>query len=254
MAEDETTSKQGTRDELAVRSNLLIPAAIVVAGVVIAFAIIYTSGGRPTSLKTAGVPPPVNSKVAAGSSALSPAQLADDDPVLGDPNAPVTLVEFSDFQCPFCRGLWRDALPQIKEKYIKTGKVKFVYRDFPLTSIHGLAQKYAEAGECADAEGRFWQMHDKIFEEQDKKGAGTIFDYTVMDLKRWAREIGLEGPRFDACLDSGKYRDEVQKDFNDGQAAGVSGTPGTFINGRLVVGALPFEQFQSLIDAALAGK
>lgn len=97
----------------------------------------------------------------------------DDDPVLGKADAPVTLIEFSDFQCPFCRAFWKEALQQIKKDYIDTGKAKFVYRDFPL-SFHPLAKPYALAANCANDQGKFWEMHDKIFEEQAKKGEGTI--------------------------------------------------------------------------------
>lgn len=223
----------------------LIPGAVVMAGVLIAGAVLYSNldGGR--SAGQAGV------KDALSDEAV-PGDLSDDDPVLGNPDAAVTIVEFSDFQCPFCRRLYTQTLPQIKEQYIKTGKVKFVYRDFPLTGIHDLAQKYAEAGECADEQGKFWPMHDKIFDEQQKQGEGTIFDFAINDIKRWAREIGLNGAKFDFCLSSGKYEEEVQKDLADGQRAGVQGTPGTFVNGRLVPGAVPFAQFKQVIEEELA--
>ncbi len=228
----------------------IVPGAILLAGILIAGAVIYSnSSTAPGSKNTVELDRGTN-PLAYGKPEIG--DLADDDPFLGSPDAPVTLVEFSDFQCPFCRKLFREVLPGIEEKYIKTGKVRFVYRDFPLSSIHEMAQKYAEAGECADEQGKFWQMHDKIFEEQEKRGGGTVFDYTVADVKLWAREIGLEdGVQFDQCLDSDKYLEEVQKDFRDGELAGILGTPGTFINGRLIPGAVPFAQFEAVIEEEL---
>lgn len=223
----------------------LIPGAIVLAGALIAAAVIYTNLPKtnPSAKGTGAANKSLEQN--AGSN------LADDGPFLGSPEAPVAMVEFSDFQCPFCRRFFKETLPQIKEKYVKTGKVKFVYRDFPLVQIHNMAQKYAEAGECANEEGKFWQMHDKIFEEQEKLGQGTVTGITAADVKKWAREIGLDGQRFDQCLDSGKYAQEVGKDYNDGVAAGVSGTPGTFVNGRLVQGAVPYTQFEQIIEEEL---
>ena len=228
--------------------NYLVPGAVVLAGAIIAAAVIYA--GNPRS----GAPAPSPGTAPRENIAGNAGDLADDDPLLGNPEAPVTVVEFSDFQCPFCRQLWRDALPQIKEKYIKTGKVKFVYRDFPIVSIHDMAQTYAEAAECADEQGKFWLMHDTIFEEQDRRGQGTVSGISATDVKRWAKEIGLDGNAFDECLNSEKYRTEVERDLAAGQGAGVSGTPATFINGRLISGAVPFPQFEAAIDAALAGK
>lgn len=237
--EEQQESQQNTQQSL-----YLIPGAIVIAGVLIAGAVLYSNFGDKTTGRAAVGDTVLPDEVVRGN-------LADDDPVLGNPDAPVTIVEFSDFQCPFCRRLYFQTLPQIKEQYIKTGKVKFVYRDFPLTGIHDLAQKYAEGAECADEQGKFWLMHDKIFDEQERLGQGTIFDYTAEDIKTWARELGLDGAKFDECLDSGKYADEVQRDLSDGQRAGVQGTPGTFVNGRLVSGAVPFGQFQTVIEEEL---
>lgn len=230
-------------------SKLLIPGAILLAGVIIAGAIMWTNGLRGARETATVAPTPAPS----GESRTANGDIADDDPYLGNPNAPVAFVEFSDFQCPFCRRFYRETLSQIKERYIKTGKVKFVYRDFPISSIHDMAETYAEAGECAEDQGKFWPMHDKIFEEQGKRGSGTISGITASDVKRWARDIGLDGAAFDQCLDSGRHASEVAKDYQDGQALGVTGTPATFINGRLVVGAVPYAQFEGLIEQALAG-
>lgn len=167
----------------------------------------------------------------------------DDDPVLGDKNAKVTIIEFSDYECPFCARFATQTLPQIKDQYVKTGKVKIVFRDFPL-SFHANAQKAAEAAECADDQGKYWEYHDKLFANTQS--------LDVTSLKQYAKDLGLDATKFNSCLDTGKYTAEVKKDFSDGQAVGISGTPSFVINGKLVVGALPFEMFKQEIDAALA--
>lgn len=241
--------EHSTHSESEKNNPNMIPGAIILAGVLIAGAVIYSNSGR---LNSASLPKGNSPAIGDNNDSGTPAtgDISDDDPFLGKPDTPVTIVEFSDFQCPFCRRLWKDTLPQIKEKYLLTGKVKFVYRDFPLSSIHPMAQSSAEAAECADEQGKFWEMHDKIFGEQDKLGTGTI-QFDESDLKQWAGEIGLNKNQFNNCFNSHKYKDEVEKDFNDGARLGVSGTPATFVNGRLVSGAVPFSQFEQIIEAEL---
>lgn len=173
----------------------------------------------------------------------------DDDAMLGDKNASVTIIEFSDFQCPFCRKFWEDTLPQIKKEYIDTGKARLIYRDFPL-DFHAGAEPAAEAAECAEEQDKFWEFHDRVFAEQAKQGQGTI-QFGVDDLKKWAKGINLNTTKFNQCLDSGKYKDEVAKDVAEGTAAGVSGTPTVFVNGQKIVGAQPFAAFKAVIDQAL---
>jgi len=168
---------------------------------------------------------------------------ADDDPVKGSKDAPVTIIEFSDFQCPYCGRFYQQTLPLIEENYIKTGKVKIVYRDFPL-SFHQYAQKAAEAAECAHEQGKFWEYHDKLFENQNA--------LDVASLKQYASELGLDAQKFNDCLDSGKKASEVQKDFNDGSMYGVSGTPTFFINGIPLVGAQPYSVFEQIINQELS--
>lgn len=167
----------------------------------------------------------------------------DDDPVLGDKNAPVTIVEFSDYECPFCGRYFTQTYPQLKKDYVDSGKVKIVFRDYPLP-FHGNAQKASEASECADDQGKFWELHDKMFSNQQA--------LSVADLKKYAGELALDQKKFDECLDSGKYASEVQNDLNDGSKYGVSGTPSFFVNGLLLVGAQPYSEFKRLIDAELA--
>ena len=174
--------------------------------------------------------------------------IASDDPVEGNANAPVTIVEFSDFQCPFCESFYTNSLLQIRKDYIETGKAKLIYRDFPL-SFHPHAQKSAEAAECANLQGKYWGMHDKLFENQSALDNSS--DY-ISDLKRYAVDLGLNATEFNSCLDNGDTASEIQADLSDGSNAGVSGTPTFFINGQKIVGAQPYSAFKAAIDAALA--
>lgn len=175
----------------------------------------------------------------------------DDDPSMGSPSAKVTIIEFGDYQCPACRAFWRDTEPQIKKAYIDTGKVRLVYRDFPLEQVHPEAVLGAMAAQCAHDQGKYWEMHDRIFREQDARGQGMV-RYSAADLKSWAGAIGLDAAAFGSCLDSQKHKAEVAKDQADGLDVGVRGTPTFFINGRVIGGPQPFAAFQQVIDQLLA--
>jgi len=158
----------------------------------------------------------------------------------GEPDAAVTIVEFSDFECPFCVRV-QPTLERVMEQY--AGRVRLVYRHFPLTSIHPHAWKAAEASLCAGEQDRFWEFHDLLFAEQHAM--------SEPDLKEKARRIGLGGAEFDACLDSGRHSEAVRQDLLAGTGAGVSGTPAFFVNGRYLSGAVPFDHFVELIDDEL---
>ena len=227
------------------RTKLMVPGAIILAGMLISASVIYSNGGFDNfAIGKFGGAANIND------TSLGPKDVSsDDDAFLGDKDASVVLIEFSDYQCPFCRSFWRDTLPLIKSEYIDTGKATFVYRDFPL-SFHPGAMPAAQATECAEEQGKFWEMHDKIFSEQDKQGTGTI-QFDGNDVKKWAGGIGLNMDEFNSCFGSQKYDNEIAIDLKDGQAAGVSGTPTLFINGKSVVGAQPFSVFKSLIEAEL---
>lgn len=227
------------------KNKIFVPISIVLAGVIIGGAIFYTRSDSPGVAANDTAIVAGNAQQAGGAVNVS----ADDDAVLGNADAPVTIIEFSDFQCPFCRKFYKETLPQIKRDYLLTGKAKLVYRDFPLP-FHQGATPAAEGAECARAQGKFWEMHDVIFDEQEKQGSGTV-QFTADDVKKWAAKIGLNTLKFNQCLDSEKYKQEVEKDIADGSAAGVSGTPAVFINGRLVVGAQPFAAFKAIIDEEL---
>ena len=174
----------------------------------------------------------------------------DDDPVLGDAAAKVTIIEFGDYQCPSCRLFWKDVEPRLKKDYIDTGKVKLVFRDFPLMQIHPEALLAAMAVDCAGEQGKYWQYHDKVFREQYNKGDDVI-RFKAADLKKWAKDVGVDQAKFDQCVDSEKYKNEVMKDKADGDAAGVQGTPTFFINGRVMGGAQQYPEYKKLIDELL---
>ena len=173
----------------------------------------------------------------------------DDDPSLGDLKAPVTIIEFGDYQCPYCRQFWRDTLPRLKKEYIDTGKVRFIYRDYP-QAVHQEAALSAMAAECADDQGRYYEFHDKLFREQDRRGRDVV-RYKAPELKRWAADLKLDTAAFNACLDEERHKDEVSKDFKDLDGLGFEGTPIFFVNGRALVGAHPFATFQKVIEEFL---
>jgi len=247
----EVMEKENSQEQkLSSSNNLSVPIAIVVAGFIITGAIIVTNQNPKTSLKEAG-----RQAVQILSDANSPTQpspeqptqkpvaefkITKDDHIRGDFNAPITLVEFSDFECPFCKRHF-PTLNKILSDY--KGKVRLAYKHFPL-DFHPNAQKAAEASECASEQGKFWEYHDKIFENQ---ASGLSLD----KFKQWAKDLGLDTQRFNACLDSGKYAKKVQADYQEGLRKGVNGTPVTFVNGQLVSGALPYESFKQIIDSIL---
>ena len=165
------------------------------------------------------------------------------------------MIEFSDFQCPFCQRNFANTLPTLKKDYIDTGKVRYVFRDFPLDSIHPQARKAAEAAHCAGEQGKYWEMHDTLFKNQRALGG--------IQLKGFARTLGLKEDEFNTCLDDGKYANTVSEHLAAGSAVGVTGTPSFFIaktsaDGTLeainIKGAQPFTSFQQVIDRLLEEK
>ncbi len=162
-----------------------------------------------------------------------------DAPVRGNPKAPVTVVEFSDFQCPFCARA-RPTVARVREAY--GDKLRWVFRHFPL-SFHPYAEKAGEAAACAGDQGRFWEMHDRLWENNTK--------LEVADLKGYAAALGLDTAAFARCLDSDLHAGLLDRDLQAGAGYGVSGTPAFFVNGRPLLGAQPFEAFQEVIDDEL---
>lgn len=178
-----------------------------------------------------------------------------DGPALGNADAPITIIEFSDYQCPFCKRHFTNTLSVLKTNYIDTGKVRYVFRDFPLDSIHPYARKAAEAAHCAGDQGKFWDMHDIMFNDQ-----GVLMQDNLRGL---AHNINLDVEAFNACLDGGKYAKTVETDVAAGSAAGVTGTPGFFIGkmkpdgtmmATLMTGAQPAATFSQVVDQLLEDK
>ncbi len=205
-------------------------------------------------IKTAPVPQPVQQPSQPNVPQIFQISL-DDDPVKGDPNAPVTVVEFSDFQCPFCSRFFVQTLPQLQETYIDTGKVKLVYRDLPLDNLHPNARPAAIAAECADEQGKFWDYHDVLFSKQAEWG-GQSSDAVSETFQTYASDLGLESASFESCLSSSEISDEVNDDFVDATLYGATGTPTFFVGNEedgfiKIVGAQPFNAFKAIIDSQL---
>jgi protein-disulfide isomerase len=164
-------------------------------------------------------------------------------PALGSASAPVTIIEFSDFQCSFCKKFWADTLPKLKEAYIDKGKARFIYRHFAILGKH--SEQAALAAECAAEQGKFWQYHDQLFKNQ----GGLAF--TETRLKQYAGDIGLNAQAFGTCLGTGKYKGKVERETGAAASLGGRGTPFFIVNQRLLVGAQPYAVFQKMIDEEL---
>jgi protein-disulfide isomerase len=195
---------------------------------------------RPATLPRAA-PTPAIVKVSGGKS-----------PSLGKSDAPVTIIEFSDYQCPFCQRYASSTLPELKRDYVDTGKVRYIYRDFPLDAIHPDARKAAEAAHCAGDQGKYWEMHDVLFKNWRA--------LKVDNLKAYARAMELNEDKFTACLDQGKYASVVNENVAVGSALGITGTPNFFIGkttsdgtieGANLRGAQPTVNFRRVIDSLL---
>ncbi|MDF2379070.1 MAG: DsbA family protein [Candidatus Gracilibacteria bacterium] len=205
-------------------------------------------------LENNGAPPSAPTPPAAPEITASEEAIVGDDPFMGSNNAPVTIVEFSDYQCPFCQRHTNQTLPLIKENYVDTGKVKYVYRDFPL-GFHAAAGPAAEAANCAREQGGdkvYFDMHTIIFDAQNKLGSAVLSEL----FSGFASGLGLDVASFDTCFSSGKYKSEVENDYAEGSQFGVSGTPGFVLIGadgskKVISGAQPYSVFKNEIDAAL---
>jgi protein-disulfide isomerase len=167
----------------------------------------------------------------------------DDDPSIGPDNAPVTIIEFSDFQCPYCEVWYKQVYQQLLAAY--PNKIRLVYRDLPLP-MHPEAVPAAEAAECANEQGAFWKYHDLLFDQQ--------YGLNRAAYEHYAADLGLDPTAFAACLDSHRFQSEIQADASDAASVGISGTPSFVVNGRILVGALPLSEFKAVIDEELAAK
>jgi protein-disulfide isomerase len=217
-------------------SPYAVPLAIIVAGVLIGGAVLISSGDRQASPAANndinGVPEEINISLEGW-------------PSIGDSNAPVVMVEYSDYACPFCQRFWQDTLPSIKRDYIDTGIVRFIYKDFAVVG----GDRVAEAAHCAGEQGSYWEYHDMLFERhaQDRS------QWTNPQVHRgYAEELGLNADELVACFEERRYQGKVAQSTQEAMANGGRGTPYFLINGEPVSGAQPYPVFQSAIDLALS--
>lgn len=168
-------------------------------------------------------------------------------PIMGDKNAKVTVIEFADYQCPFCEKWFTDSEANLIKDYVNTGKVKFAFRDFAFLGQESTWA--AEAASCANEQDKFWQYHDYLYQHQGQENSSA---FSKDNLKAFAATIGLNTEQFNSCLDTDKYAKAVSDDTTAGQNAGVSGTPTTFVNGISMVGAQPYSDLKTLIDQELS--
>ncbi len=247
-------------DKKTEAQNKLIPVLVVII-IIGAFFLgsfytkvqVYEKGGAPVAAANNGTTNNAANPPPAAVPDTTPVDIKiGDAPRLGNKDAKVAIVEFTDFQCPFCGQLFRDTFPSIKKDYVDTGKIQYIVHDFPLFQIHPYAEKSAEAAHCAEEQGKFWEYHDKLFTNQTA--------LTIDDLKKYAADLGLNTSTFNSCLDGGKYTARVSSDQKEGEKYGVRGTPASFVGvvkGDIVSqavqvsGAVPFDQFKTTIDDQL---
>ena len=227
----------------------MLPASIIVAGLMISGSIIYLVGSKnnPTPAPDASNNP--SAQVADIRSLLSPGS---DDVILGDPKAPNTLVEYGDYQCPWCGRFANEVEPLLINTYVKTGKVKVLYRNFPFLGPESFAA--AGAAECAKNQGKLWAYHDAIYREEDKDKVENNGNLNQDLFVRIAAEIGLDKTQFNTCLSSNKYQDKIKGEVDAARKVGVNGTPALFLNGTQIGGYIDFPTLDSQVKALSSQK
>jgi len=223
--------------------------ALALAGALMVTGLLGCSTPQPAATNTPTAIPetPTPSPDQTPEATKEPLIPLDDDPVLGSPDAPVTIIEYSEYLCGFCRRFALETLPRIEEEYIETGKVRLVFRDFP---VHGQpAVVIAMVAECAADQGSFWDMNTLLFERTEEWSES---EDILGIFQSYAEEIGMDPNELVNCLELGTPFERIQEDYNIGVQDGVSGTPRFLINGTVIVGAQPFEEFQRVIEEELA--
>lgn len=244
-------------------SRLTTPVAILIGCLIISISILISGGIikiGPTTVNTGVKSSPIPAPAAKQPSQPASSKVSvDDDPVLGSKDAKVTLIEFSDYECPFCKRHFDQVYPSLKKDYIDSGKVKMVFRDYPLPFHDPMASFEAGAASCAreqGGDGTYFKFHDAIFTKTKSNGNGL----TKEEVYQIASDLGLNQANLKTCADSAKYAEEIKKDMADGSSVGVSGTPTFFIgksdpsdviSGQILVGAQPYTSFQAVIDPLL---
>ena len=233
------------------KQNIAVPIAIVIAGVIIAGAVFYSSKNQPADNGADQIPPKDNQEI------TGLKEVSSDDHIIGNPDAQLTIVEFSDIECPYCKK-FHQTMNQVMDEYGKTGKVRWVYRHFPLDALHDKARKEAEATECAADLGgneKFWAYINRLYEITPSNNG-----LDLAELPKIAEYTGLDKKAFESCLSSGKFASKVEAYYQDGLSAGVEGTPySVIINSKdgkkyPLSGALPYQQIKIAIDQFLEDK
>ena len=263
MSFEDSEVKQDETSQEKSKSRGLIIGLIIAVGVAAFFAGMYVSNMNSNQISQEDLDDAIaklelkmlQDKLPTNQPTLPVKISADDDPIIGNPEAPITIIEFSDFQCPFCARFHVQTLPLLLEEYIEQGKVKLVFRDFPIQSIHPNALPASVAAECANEQGEFKAMHDILFDNQSQWSSQETFDAISM-FSQYAAQIQLDQETFDSCLNDGKYIEEIRNDLDDGRSYDVTGTPGFFVGNDKIgyvelKGAQPFESFKKVIDAQL---
>lgn len=237
----------------------------LVAGIavimVVAFVVFQTVGGGQQSAtgqeqtpETAPSMPAVKQQVELGRFAgidlsMIPTGLTEEgDPVMGSPDAPVTIIDYSDYQCPHCASFSKNTLPQIVKNYVKAGQVRYIHKDMAILGEE--SQWAAQAAHCAADQGHFWEYHELLFEKQSGENQAA---FSRDNLKQYAADLGLDMTSFNQCLDQNEYADRVVKETQQGKQRGVKGTPSFFVNNEFVEGDVPFNQMKDVIEKHLEG-
>lgn len=237
---------------------LSVPASIIIGSLLISISILISGGIiklKGNTLFGGGGIPSASTQPGPSGNPIVAGVTAGDFPTLGNSSAKVLMVEFADYQCPFCEQFFQSTFPQIKKDYIDTGKVKFAYRDFPFlghpdTDTAGDESTNASnAARCANAQGKFWEYHDYLFSHQGQEDSGA---FSKDNLKKFASDLGLDTAKFNQCVDSDQFVTAAQNDASAARGYGVNSTPTLFVNGEMVVGAQPYSEFKAAIDRALA--
>lgn len=235
--------------------HYMIPASILAGAILISGSLIYAIG-----LSHPGGQPAVGSGVPAGGDANVAAALrqgSSRDVILGDPKAPVTLIEYGDYQCPFCAKFFNETEPTLRDQYVKTGKLKMVFRNLMVndrTADNHESHWSAEAAECAKDQGKFWEYHDAIYAAESKDGVENNGNLNRALFLSIASKLKMDAGKFTSCFDSRRYASAVQAESDGAAKLGASGTPTLFIDSQKVEGAYPLAYFTQIIDAELATK
>lgn len=227
------------------KTKLILPVSILIAAVLISGSILYTrsSAGQNAIISAGGAQKPIGKVNIDLTNAM----------MMGDAKAPVTIVEYGDYQCPFCERYFQQNQSAFISQYVNSGKARFVWKDYAFLGQESTWA--AEAARCANDQGKFWEYHNYLYSHQSAENSGA---FSKVNLKNFAAALGLNATQFNTCLDTGKYATFVQQETQAASAIGVNGTPATFINGLLVadsngnsVGAAPFATFKAVIDKIL---